>query len=602
MENRKTISETFELGVFTYKELNTDRTFSFRVVGGYTCDYDCANGDMDEETKKKLCEDAISTIEAFIGLQISKQKYENGKNFSQFCEYLRSGRFVYEIREKLKVYKEDAFWSASVFKIIPVEEAALEIETTPLIEKEIKIVDTSSEQKDGQNKCPKCGSTEISIHPNSGNLRCLYCRYEFEPEKVSALDIDLSKLEGEIYGSGATDIVADTNTVFTFQCESCGAEVVIDASEVVSARCHWCRSVLSLNHQIPNGSIPDMVLPFKITKDIARGEIEKFVRKRKFYAHPRFKEEFTTENIMGVYFPYMLVDINGHVNFKGRGEILTRSYFRGSGEHKKKYYDADLYAVERDFDLVVNDLSVEASKDRLNQKQSSLKTNNVINSIMPFDTENCVKWNANYLKGYSSEKRDMNVDELRSLVEVQSKDVARFSAGETIKEYDRGVSWSQQSFEVKGHQWKSAYLPVWLYSYQSVSGSKKMLHYVALNARTKEIMGSVPLYLPKLIFVSVLVSFLAFFASIFLDFDSNWYFLIAGIVYFISIFIKYRNTNARHRYELETKKEITNLKKKDQFIQSRKGLTSSIMSDSNDKIVNGQSLQSSFIDIFDIKK
>ena len=37
------------------------------------------------------------------------------------------------------------------------------------------------------------------------------------------------------------------------------------------------------------------------------------------------------------------------------------------------------------------------------------RLNNIINAIMPFDTENCVKWDSNYLKGFSSEKRDVNI-------------------------------------------------------------------------------------------------------------------------------------------------------------------------------------------------
>ena len=50
---------------------------------------------------------------------------------------------------------------------------------------------------------------------------------------------------------------------------------------------------------------------------------------------------------------------------------------------------------------------------------------------MPFDIENAVKWNANYLKGYSSEKRDINIEQVKTLVEAQSKDIARFAANDT---------------------------------------------------------------------------------------------------------------------------------------------------------------------------
>ena len=252
------------------------------------------------------------------------------------------------------------------------------------------------------------------MNVNTGKLRCNFCRHEFDPKKVEGFEENISNLQGEVIASGASDIQADTKDMITLKCSSCGAEVVIDTSESTQARCHWCRNTLSINEQIPNGSVPDVVLPFGVKKEDARLEIEKFVGKRKFYAHPKFRQEFTTENIMGVYFPYMIVDINAHANLKGQGEHLVRSYTVGSDEHKRTLYDADLYDVEREFDVAINGLTVESSKDKLNNTASD-KTNNIINAIMPFDIENCNKWNSNYLKGYSSEKRDTNISMLKPI-------------------------------------------------------------------------------------------------------------------------------------------------------------------------------------------
>lgn len=453
------------------------------------------------------------------------------------------------------------------------------------------IIQTDVGAKDGQNKCPRCGSTDISLNTNNSKLRCNFCRHEFEPEKLEGMQTDLSQLHGQIMGSGATDIIADTNDILTFKCSSCGAEVVIDTASATQARCHWCRNTLSVNQQIPNGSIPDVVLPFGISKDVAKAEIEKFVGKRKFFAHPKFKGEFTTQNIMGVYFPYMVIDVNSHVHLSGQGEHLTRTYYHGSGDNRKAYYDADLFAVEREFDLVIEGLTVESSADKLNNKASD-KTNNVINAIMPFDIENCVKYNANYLKGYTSEKRDTNIEQLRPLVETQSKDIAKFSANETLKHYDRGVIWKEQNLDVKGQQWKAAYLPVWLYSYQQVSGKNKILHYVAVNARTKETMGSVPIHMPKLFGISCLVELLGILAMIFVDFDYDWAFLLAGFIYFFVMFSRYRNSNARHKYETETKTKMNNLIQVDNFIKSEKGLTNSKINGANNTTISGQSNQS----------
>ncbi len=472
------------------------------------------------------------------------------------------------------------------------------METNPALNDEPRIVKTDEEAKNGQNKCPKCGATDISLDSRTGMLRCNFCRHEFEPEKVQGLETDISKLEGEIMGSGTQDIAQDTNTVMTFKCSSCGAEVVIDTSESTQARCHWCRNILSVNQQIPNGTIPDVVLPFKVPKSEAEQEIQKFVEKRKFFAHPKFKEEFKTENIMGVYFPYMVVDVNAHASFSGRGEHEVRRYTRGSGSNSTTYYDADLYDVEREFDITIDGLTVESSADKLNT-QNANKTNNVINAIMPFDIENCARYNANYLRGYTSEKRDTNIDQLRPIVDTQSKDISRYAANETLKNYDRGVKWSNQQLDVKGKQWKTAYLPVWLYSYLQENGDKKLLHYVAVNARTKETMGSVPIHMPKLLGVSALVEVLGFLAMLFTsDFDYNFLFLFAGFIFFIVMYLKYRNSDERHHHETETKTKVFNIRKVDNLVKRETGLSNASMAGANNKVVNGQTVSDNILNAF----
>lgn len=447
------------------------------------------------------------------------------------------------------------------------------------------IVKTDIDAKNGQDKCPKCGATDISLNVKNGKLRCNYCRFEFDQQKVGGFVENLNNLEGEVIASGATDISADAKDIITLKCSSCGAEVVIDTTESTQARCHWCRNTLSINQQIPNGSVPDIVLPFKLPKSEAQVAIENFVGKRKFFAHPKFKEEFTTQNIMGVYFPYMIVDSNSHMKLVGQGEHLVRSYT----SNDTTYYDADLYNVEREFDIVIEGLTVESNSDKLNNT-SKTKTNNIINSIMPFDVENSVKWNSNYLKGYTSEKRDVNIDQLKSIVEAQTKDVARYSANETLKNYNRGVRWETQDLEIKGQQWKSAYLPVWLYSYQQVKGDNKILHYVAVNARTKETMGSVPIHYPKLLLVSFLVEILGFILMLNIDFDNNWIFLASGFAYFFIEYSKYRNAGARHLHERETKQTKSNLVENDVYVKRLKGLRNSRMNGANNQSVTGSTV------------
>ena len=111
--------------------------------------------------------------------------------------------------------------------------------------------------------------------------------------------------------------------------------------------------------------------------------------------------------------------------------------------------------------------------------------------------------------GFTSEKRDVNVGDLEEKVYKELKDVTRHSLNADLKYYDSGVKWEKEELDIKGKQWISAYLPVWLYSYQDI---RKILHYVAVNGRTGEVMGSIPMNKKKLFF-KALNGFLGLFFS-----------------------------------------------------------------------------------------
>ena len=277
---------------------------------------------------------------------------------------------------------------------------------------------------------------------------------------------------------------------------------MVNTDTAMTARCHWCRHVLGVNEQIDNGAVPDAVLPFHIKKDDAVARIRQFVGKRRMFALKAFKEEFTPENVLGVYLPYMVVDANASADVAGFGEVETRRYTRGERKDQKTYYDADVYRVQRHVDFTVDDLTMESSAKRGNL-DTKANTNNVINAILPFDTKNAVKWNASYLAGYTSEKRDRDVDHLQPRLEDQLLSIARAQVQGSVRRYDRGVRWEQESLDVHGTRWVAMYLPVWLYSYQE-PGSH-MLHYIAVNGRTGETMGSVPVQQWKLITAALTV-------------------------------------------------------------------------------------------------
>lgn len=367
-------------------------------------------------------------------------------------------------------------------------------------------LDTSAEElKDGLNRCPKCGSTDVRLKLGTDVLVCQFCRNEWHGalvEQEFGLGEGLDLLRGTIIASGARDIEAGTASLMSFKCTGCGAEVTINTETTMTARCHWCRHVFGVNEQVANGAVPDAVLPFRITKDDAVARIRQFVDKRRLFALKAFKDQFTPENVVGVYMPYMIVDSNVSASVSGKGEIKTRQYTRGEGDKKKTYYDADVYQVDRAVDFTVDDLPLESSAERGNL-DTKANTNNIINAILPFDTKNALKWNASYLLGFSSEKRNLDVEKMKPRLEDQLLSIARAQVEGSVRRYDRGVRWEQERVDLHGSRWVSMYLPVWLYSYHQPGRNGGMLHYIAVNGRTGETMGSVPVQQWKLLLAAL---------------------------------------------------------------------------------------------------
>ena len=83
--------------------------------------------------------------------------------------------------------------------------------------------------------------------------------------------------------------------------------------------------------------------------------------------------------------------------------------------------------------------------------------------------------------------------------------IARSQVEYSVNQYDRGVRWEQERIDVHGSRWVSMYLPVWLYSYFQPGSNGGMLHYIAVNGRTGETMGSVPVQQWKLISTALTV-------------------------------------------------------------------------------------------------
>ena len=281
------------------------------------------------------------------------------------------------------------------------------------------------------------------------------------------------------------------NHIVTAICPNCGVGLTCSAI-APATKCHWCHTLIPASLYVENPNMPEQILPFKLDKDEVKTIIDNYISKRKKYSTKEFISNYNSDNIVPVYLPYMIVDINLHS--ENKGQIINSKLYDSAT--KKEY-------VERNFNMTIENALVESSKS--NYFNSINSTSNVISSVVPYDIENAVEFNTNYLNGYLSENRELNIELLKpQLTKIAENNTKNFLDSE-MKDYfnknnimSQDTYWYQQKNTILGSQWSSILLPVWIYSYsEKVDGINK-IYYIAVNGRTGKIVGSIPMNNKKL--------------------------------------------------------------------------------------------------------
>lgn len=442
----------------------------------------------------------------------------------------------------------------------------------------IRIITINKNAKNGQHVCPNCGASEILFDDKEKSLQCKYCGCLFKEKGED--DNKIKSLKGVTKGKGSTNIDVNFNNIVTIKCEGCGAEVVINTEDNTVARCQWCRSVLALDDIVESGLNPDKILPFELSKEEALKKMKDYLKgDNGSYANINFKNNLSIDNIIGVYMPYLIVDVNAHVKLEGIGKHLTKNK------------NIEEYKINREYDLYVDDLALESNSSRKNLENEK-RADNIINAVMPFDTENALKFTSNYLIGYNAEKRDLNKEDLMDDFNKKISDISETLLKKDQIFYDKGVKWNNSKYDVVGSKWLSIYLPIWLYSYQEKGKNGEYLHYIAVNGRTGKVIGSIPVddnkakrnsLITTFAFLCILVPFMFLINSIVLNlFNSILLYLIVIVLLpiLLSILIYkttyhylvkyYRNKKAKFNYEKKTKKSFSNIIKDDMLIKKYK--------------------------------
>ncbi len=359
------------------------------------------------------------------------------------------------------------------------------------------------ENKTGEILCSNC-SAKLKFEPGTNSLKCEFCgtvnEIEIDENEVVE-EIDFDKYLNEDF-EGNENIEVE-NIV----CKSCGAKTTFEPN-IVSGACPFCgNNIVIADGSEKNKLIkPKSLLPFKIERKQTSVLFKTWLKKLWWAPSDLKKIATVKDKIKGVYIPFWTYDSKTFTNYKGRrgdNYTTTETYTDSEGKSKTRTVTRTSWtsvsgSVNKDFD----DVLVIASNSLPHKYAVKLE---------PWDLENLVPFNEQYLLGFVAESYQIHLkDGFNVAKEIMNKDIEKL-----IKRDIGGDKQVIKSYNVKHDDitFKHILLPVWISAYKY----KNKVYRILINARTGEVQGERPYSWIKII-AAILVA-----AAI-----------IAGIIYLIA--------------------------------------------------------------------
>ena len=335
------------------------------------------------------------------------------------------------------------------------------------------------------NKCPGCGA-KIDFNPVNQLWDCQYCGSKFTLEEMQKHD-NASNVSVNVVEQVMPE--ETMNNIDIYHCKNCGAEIMADET-TTSTFCVYCGSTAILKDKIEQGRAPNYIIPFKKVREDAVEAFKKITRFKPLM--PKcFKEVRNIEKISGVYIPFWAYDLeaNGEIEFEAR-DVTTWS------DSRYRYTKVDKYAVRKsghfDFNKVLADASSRFSDE-------------LMDSIEPFNYDDLKAYNHAYLSGFLAEKYDVKESEGLDRAIERTNNTCVGLVANTVGHMQKSVAYNGMLVNAKKIHY--IMLPVWMVN---INYNNKMYTF-AMNGQTGKIVGNIPIGIKETIIWSVLV-FIVLFA------------------------------------------------------------------------------------------
>lgn len=349
-----------------------------------------------------------------------------------------------------------------------------------------------------ENRCPSCRAS-IKFNPQLGKWKCDYCGCEFTLEEMQKHSDNASTEKKNRKDAKVED---DNVEYVQYHCESCGAEIIAD-KETAATFCVYCGNTAILQSKLSGKFSPDLVIPFKTTKEEAITAFKGLSKGRPLMPKD-FNSEKNIEKIRGIYIPFWLFDINNTGDIE-MDATTVEHWSTGSTHYTKTNY----YKVVRGGSMEYYKIPIDGS---------TRFDNAIMNTIEPFNYDELVQYNHAYLSGFYAEKYDQDAKD----VFAEAADRSINSTKEVFQNDTRMYSTkiiTKDTIVAKENKRYYAMLPVWMVNVKY----KDKMYIFAMNGQTGEFIGNIPLDVGKA-FLYFFIIFIGVFAVII---------ILSLIIYFV---------------------------------------------------------------------
>lgn len=309
-------------------------------------------------------------------------------------------------------------------------------------------------------KCKNCSSS-IRYDIVKKKMVCDYCNSEFSVEEI----------EGSALKGGEE---AQTMETKIYVCNACGAELMINDVESATF-CAYCGQPTIVFDRISKVRKPDVILPFRITKEEAHARIQEKLSKG-FFVPKRIKK-IEPEVVRGIFIPFTMSD----VRYEDK-RLITGRVGSGSNVCNKTFFR---HAVAN-----YKGLPVDASV-KFNDESAA--------RLAPFPCDALEKFDPAYLSGFYADAGDEQKTDIERKIRDRVAESFEVAVMKTVKASKKETMEETHTCEMLDT--KYAMLPVWFFACND--GDFRCT--IIVNGYTGKVVGAVPIDKAKVVLLSVLI-------------------------------------------------------------------------------------------------